>query len=406
MQLQGFKKYKLPDSPGVYIFKKDKKILYVGKATSLKNRVRSYFSNDLIKTRGPLLVDMVTQANDLDFQKTDSVLEALILEANLIKKHKPIYNTKEKDNKSYNFLVITKEEFPKVLIERGRVIEFTQGYSRSQIKSGATYHSVFGPFPSQQQLKTALKIVRKIFPFLTSKNESKLYQQIGLEPDISTTNAKKEYAKNIRNVSLFFKGKKKELLRHLEKEMRLQAKIKNFEKAAKIRNQIFALNHIQDISLIKNENINVESNFRIEAYDVAHMRGQHSVGVMTVIEDGEVKKSDYRKFILRSTKKGDDVGGLKEILNRRLGHTEWPMPNLIVIDGGKAQIRAASNVFEKVGVDIPIVSVVKDERHRPREILNLKSKIKSYERDILLANSEAHRFAIGFYRSKHRKNLI
>ena len=109
MDSQYLKKTKLPDLPGVYLFKKGKGIMYIGKATLLKDRVKSYFSNDLIATRGPLIVDMVFQADNIDFIKTDSVLEALILESNLIKKHQPKYNTKEKDDRSYNYVVITKE---------------------------------------------------------------------------------------------------------------------------------------------------------------------------------------------------------------------------------------------------------------------------------------------------------
>jgi len=120
MDNQYLKKKKIPDSPGVYLFKAGRDILYIGKATSLKDRVKSYFTKDLVGTRGPLLVEMIFKAKSLDFIKTDSVLEALILEANLIKKYQPRYNTKEKDNKSFNYVIITKEDWPRVLIERGR----------------------------------------------------------------------------------------------------------------------------------------------------------------------------------------------------------------------------------------------------------------------------------------------
>ena len=395
MKLQEFKKHNLPDNPGVYFFKKGKDILYIGKATSLCDRVRSYFSSDLIKTRGMLLVDMVTQADNIDFQKTDSVLEALILEAELIKKHQPIYNTKEKDNKSYNFLVITKDSLPKVYIERGRTISF----DRKQ------YKKVFGPFPSQNQLQSALKIVRKIFPFITNKSSSKLYEQIGLEPNMSSSDAKKDYLKNIRNIALFFQGKKGDLIKKMEAEMKSFAKNKEFERAAKIRNQIFSLNHLNDVSLIKDENVHVGSKVRIESYDVAHMSGKNSVGVMTVVEDGEVKKSDYRKFILRDTKRGDDVGGIEEILTRRLKHDEWPLPQIFVIDGGVGQRNRANKIIKSHSLNTPVVSVVKDDRHKPRDILGPKNIVSKYKKDILLSNNEAHRFAIDFFRNKARKGL-
>jgi excinuclease ABC subunit C len=203
MNRQDFEKIKFTQDPGVYLFKKNKEILYIGKATSLKDRVKSYFSPDLIKTRGPLLVDMVFLADNIDFIKTDSVLEALILEASLIKKYQPKYNTKEKDDKSYNFVVVTKEEFPKVLIERGKNLE----------NVGIKTQAIYGPFTNGGQLKEALKIIRKIFPFLDEKTSNKntygFYREISLVPNINNEEAKKEYKKTIKNIRLFLKVRKK-----------------------------------------------------------------------------------------------------------------------------------------------------------------------------------------------------
>jgi len=417
MNLRDFKKHKLPDSPGIYFFTRkpfdktqSKEILYIGKATSIKDRVRSYFSNDIISTRGSRIVDMVTLSDNIDFQETDSVLEALILEANLIKKHQPKYNIKEKDNKSYSFVVISKLStkssslFQSVSIERGRTLDFSDK---------TKYSDVFGPFPSKGQLEEALKIIRKIFPFFTNKKPSNFYKQLGLEPDISQADANKEYSKNIRHLKLFLKGKKKELVKKLEKEMSSLAKQQEFERANKVKRQIFALQHLNDISLIKKENINAqinsdsESDFRIESYDISHMNGENSVGVMTVVEDGEVKKSDYRKFILRRTKRGDDVGGIKEILERRLKHDEWPLPDLFVIDGGITQRNVTVKVLKefKLNKSISIVSVVKDDKHKPLKFLGPEKIAKKYKNEILLSNSEAHRFAINFFRSKQRKSF-
>src|SRR3989344_9699630 len=160
------KKIKIPDKPGVYFFKKGKNVLYIGKATSLKDRVRSYFGKDLIATRGLLIVDMVFKANNLKFQKCDSVLEDLILEVNLIKKHQPYYNTKEKSDKSFNYVCITREQLPKVLIVRGSNLKKISG-------------KIFGPYTSGTQLREAMKIIRKIFPFLDdkSKNYLEFYRQ-------------------------------------------------------------------------------------------------------------------------------------------------------------------------------------------------------------------------------------
>lgn len=397
MKLEDLKKINLPDTPGVYRFMLGKEVLYIGKATSLRDRVKSYFSNDLIKTRGPLILDMVTRADNVEFTKTDSVLEALILEADLIKKFQPIANTKEKDNKSYSFVVITKEKIPRVLIERGRNLEFNK----------KKYQEMFGPFPSLGQLKEALNIIRKIFPFISNESDSRLNQQLGLNPKMSDKNAMREYRNNLRHIKLFFKGKSLELKKQLEQEMNQLAAKKDFEFAAIKRNQIFALNHIRDVSLIKADNDEVKSlkqSFRIEAYDAAHMSGKNSVGVMTVVEDGEVKKSDYRKFILKTAARGDDVGSLEEILSRRLAHTEWPEPDLIVVDGSVAQRNRALKVLQDAGKNIPVVGVVKNEKHKPESLLGDEKMIKDNQRSILLANNEAHRFAITFYRQKQHKS--
>ncbi len=407
MNSQSFKKLKLPSEPGVYLFKYRGQILYIGKATSLKERVRSYFANDLLATRSPLIADMVFKANKIDFVKTDSVLEALILEAELIKKHQPKYNTKEKDDKSYNYVIITKEEFPRVLIERGRNLE------KNDLKLQAT----FGPFTNGTQLKDALKIVRKIFPF---RDTCKLNQDrpcfnygIGLCPGTCIgVISKTEYGKTIRNIKLFFQGMKKSILKNLEKEMSAFAKNQEFEKADKIKRMIFALNHIQDIALIKKDSYQEHTDkhqfasmFRIEAYDVAHISGTNTVGVMTVIENGSVNKNEYRKFKINLSIQ-NDVAGLEEILRRRLNHPEWQFPNLIVVDGSVAQKNIAEKILRELKQDIAVVAVTKDERHRPKIIQGREDLITKYKNEILLANSEAHRFAITYHRQKRNKSSL
>ena len=216
-----YKKLKLPDKSGVYFFlgpskggRKKKEILYIGKATSLRDRVRSYFANDVINTRGLLIVDMVFKADRVKFIETDSVLEALILEASLIKKHKPKYNTKEKDNKSFNYVCITREKLPRVIIKREREIKNkfflnfsplhpspTERYPRDRkIQKEFILSSMFGPFTNGGQLKEALKIIRPIFPYLDekSKNHYNFYKQVNLVPDINTKEGIEQYKKNIK----------------------------------------------------------------------------------------------------------------------------------------------------------------------------------------------------------------
>lgn len=412
----------LPDTPGVYIFLKRKvggegkkvvrtplstlhspfskhSVLYIGKATSLKDRVRSYFGSDLLATRSLLIERMIREVDDIDYKQTDSVLEALILESSLIKRYQPVYNTKEKDGKSFSYVVITKEEYPRVFSIRGRELQtqYDPDYFRN----------IYGPYTSGVSLKEALKIIRKIFPFrgekdaIDGKRKSRLNEEIGIVPNLRDGISRKEYDNIIKNISLFFEGKKLQILKNLNREMKELAKKMEFEKAREVKRKIFALTHINEAAILRGER-REEKGIRIEAYDVSHMSGRDMVGVMTVIENGLLQKSDYRKFNIKSIKDANDTGALAEILRRRFLHEEWALPALIVLDGGKAQINTAKKVLEEFGYGIPIVSVVKDEKHRAREILGNLSYRKQYEVDILLLNNEAHRFAINFHRRKTR----
>lgn len=399
---------KLPDAPGVYFFMADDTVLYVGKATSLRSRVGSYMRSDVVTSRGPLIQSLMEKATRIDHRETDSVLEALVLEAKLIKKYKPYHNTTEKSNKSFNHVIITKDDYPRVLLFREREI-LMEKITPKEIKYD------FGPFPNGTILRDALRIIRKIFPFRDKcepagnrKNkEGKpcFNNQIGLCPGVcNATITKKEYGRTIQHLRLFFEGHKKALKKSLEREMKRAAKEENFELAGEYKRQLFAIDHIQDVSLLKRESDEFDKNtFRIESYDIAHLSGKNTVGVMTVIEDGEVKKSDYRKFRIKSFTGADDTRALKEVLRRRLGHLEWPLPQLFVIDGGKAQRNAARSVLRELSAEVPVVSVVKDEHHQPRTLLGDPKLRRDYHEQILLSNSEAHRFAIKYHKQLRDK---
>ncbi len=398
---------KLPDAPGVYFFLGARKqILYIGKATSVKNRVRSYFTDDIKEKRSELIEKMVLEAKTLEHTITDSVLEALILETNLIRTHKPVYNTRSKDDKSYNHLVITNEEFPRVLVVRGK--DLTEQFNDKEIK----YE--FGPFTSGTLFREALKIVRKLFKFYDTKRpvgeekgkflKGKLdfNRQIGLYP---TEENKEEYNRTIRHIRLFFEGKKQQVIKELEKDMMRLAKQEKFEEAHIIKKRIFALTHIQDIALIKDDNrmYRDDKRVRIEAYDVAHMGGKDMVGVMTVIESGEVAKDEYRKFKIKTLNDANDPAALKEVLERRLNHPEWPLPQIIVVDGSTAQKNAAEAVLRATGHVIPVVAVVKDDRHKPIRLIGQKHLLELHQQSILHANAESHRFSITYHRLKRDK---
>lgn len=402
MKKQDLIQCSLPDNPGVYFFRdSDGTILYIGKATSLKDRVRSYFNPDLMATRGLRLVTMVTLASTVTYQETGSVLEALLLESKFIKDHVPIYNAKEKDDKSFTCVVITKEDFPRVLVMRIR------DYEKRFTKKDSL--AVYGPFASLSQLKEAMKIIRKMFPYRDTceLNASKpcFNAQLKLCPAVCVgAITKEEYKKNIANIRKLFEGKKHEIKVSLEKDMREYAKRQMFEKAAVARNTLFALDHIKDISLIKEDEILSfkNRNFRIEAYDAAHISGTSRVGVMVALEGGEPLKSDYRKFKLEEGI-NDDYEALRQILLRRFSHKEWRYPDLLVIDGGQAHKQIAEKVLASLCLLIPCVSVVKDERHKPKDIIGDTASVDYHKKDILFANNEAHRFAIGYHKSLRNK---
>jgi excinuclease ABC subunit C len=414
MERKELAKYDLPDCPGVYLFTqgkgKAKKVLYVGKATSLRDRVRSYFDVELIATRGPRIVDMVTQADGLMHETTPTVLEALVREAALIREYDPPANTLGKDGKSFLYAVITDEEIPRVLAIRGKDIDF------ERMRSGITkLKHTYGPFPSGYQLREALRLIRRIFPFYDTPRpvgegnkhlqaKVEFNRQIGQYPrDMS----KSQYMRSIRNVGLFLSGRVKTLRTMLTKEMKTAAKNEEFEEAAATRRQLFALDHVQDVSLIKEDRNDEKAAPRIEAYDTAHLSGTNAIGVMTVIENSLPMKRDYRTFRIRGyggKSTNDDIASLKEILSRRLGHPEWPLPRAIVVDGGKTHKKAAEDVLKQYEIGIPVAAVVKDERHRPREVIGaLRAGIT--EADAVLANSEAHRFSITLHRKARNKTM-
>ncbi|MFA5996200.1 MAG: GIY-YIG nuclease family protein [Candidatus Paceibacterota bacterium] len=411
MQRSDLNKFDLPDVPGVYLFRKGRTVLYVGKATSLRSRVRSYFDDDLIATRGPRIVDMVTKADRIVHEATPTVLEALVREAALIKKYQPKANVDGKDDSTFLYVGITEEEIPRVLMIRGKDIDF-----KKQTTDGYSLKSIYGPFPSGAQLKEGLRLIRRIFPFFDtpkpvgtkSKHQAAKIEFNTQIKQYPRAFSEKEYRRTIRRVMLFLSGRGKELRAMLEKEMKQAAKEERFEDAAEARRELFALNHIQDVSLIKDENLkDTRSGYvsgRIEAYDTAHLSGTNAIGVMVVVEGGAPNRKEYRTFRIRGVQKNDDIASLKEILSRRLGHPEWSLPKVIVVDGGKMQKKAAEAVLAEAGVMIPVIAVVKDERHRPREIIGARRERVS-EADAVLANSEAHRFSLAKHRQARSRDI-
>jgi len=385
---------KFPDLPGVYMMRDGRKsLLYIGKASSLKRRVLSYFQRPQ-ETR---LQKMLSQVKNIEVKKTDSVIEALFLENDLIKKYQPKYNLKLKDDKTFLGIFITKEDWPKIVPAR----------TTQKLPAGEFY----GPFPSADEVREALQIIRKIFPFRVScqplSGKACFEYHLGMCPGVCAGKISQEdYQKTIRQIKSFLKGRKREVIRDLEKEMRLAARKLEFEKASRLRDRTFALKHIQDVALITEENLKNPQDVpgRIEAYDVSNISGAFVTGSMVVFTEGLIDKSEYRKFKVKMVKGADDVSSLKEILNRRLNHSEWAMPDLILIDGGKGQVNGAREVLAGRRLNIPVVGIAKGPNRDKEEIIGTNNL--SVDKKLLIrARDEAHRFAIQYYRLRHRRSL-
>lgn len=395
----------LPDEPGVYIFYKGSTPLYVGKATNLRSRVRSYFDPLLPVKRSQKVAAAVRDATRIETRVTDSVLEALLLESRLIKMWMPAGNTDAKDDKSYWYVIITKERVPRVLSVRGRVLPLTVP-QRLVAKR-------YGPFVHGKALKEALAIIRNIFSFYDTPfpitdalsphaaRKVAFNQSIGVYPSDTRV-----YKRDLRHITMLFDGKKQAIVTELEAEMARASKELRFEDAATCKRKLFALKHIRETALIGAEYREPDvAQFRIEGYDTSHLRGGHARAAMVVVDAGEPVKAEYRLFTIDDAN-GDDIRALKEALTRRLTHSEWPLPQLIVIDGGEVHLSAAKEVVHAEHPTIELVAVVKDERHKPREILGRREIIEVHKAGILLANTEAHRFSLSRHRRARNKAAI
>lgn len=364
---------KLPLSPGIYQWMDRKgEILYIGRATSLRRRVLQYFRKDI----DPRIAEMVASAYDIKHKTTDTVLESVILEANLIKKHWPKYNVKDKDNRSFVYVAIPKTDYPHPIIVRERELQ----------KYPVATNKIFGPYQSAMLVKNALRIIRRIIPYSTCKpNQGKpcFDRQIGVCPGICTGEiSKQDYQKNIKNIVLLLSGQKKRLLGKLKKE--------NPQQAA-------AFQHIQDVTLISRDELIGESRRqRIEAYDISHFAGKEPIGAMTVFTDGQPDKAQYRLFNIKEAPTSDDLAALEEVLTRRLRHKEWQLPDLIVIDGGKPQVDRIANLFHELHITIPMLGISKyqgDKLVFPPKTKETVKKISASIKTVLLqARDEAHRF--------------
>ena len=355
----------LPRTPGVYFHKSASgEIIYVGKAAVLKNRVRQYFQDS--RGRDNKTMALVAEIADTDWIETESEVDALFLESEMVKRYMPRYNVLLRDDKSQMYVRIDmKSEWP------------TVSFTRNPADDGAEY---VGPFYNGFALKKALRYLRRVFPYLTRRRrpgQSKLDEDLGLSPRLS--DGTELYKANLRKLISYIKGNRKAIAAELERDMKTAARLHDFERAADLRNKLSAMRELQrrvcfgdkeflDISkdkaladLAKLLGLN-DIPVRIEGYDISHMSGRQVVASMVVFTNGASDRAEYRKF--KVSEKNDDTGNIYQTIFRRLSERHlksWGRPDLLLIDGGKGQLAAAIRARDERGVTVPVVSIAKRE---------------------------------------------
>lgn len=423
----------LPQKPGIYKFlDKEKEILYIGKATNLKNRVRSYFSSNLYDR--PRIKQIIPLIDSIEVIETNNEIESLVLESILIKKYKPLYNTEKKDDKSYVWIYIsTKDVFPTVKIVRK--------VTNTELKKGR----LFGPYPNSSSTKRIFTYLRKLYPFCTCKKETSrecLYFHLGLCPGpYSGHISKDDYRKNINEIIKFLEGRKRGQIKELEREMKIYSQDKKYEKAAELRDKITDLKYLgesidfvyedteksylerrketlkRSFLALKTE-IGVRTLSRIECYDVSNIQGKNAYVSMVVAEDGIINRSQYRIFKIKGEEKPNDPLMLKEAISRRFNIKNREkydkLPDLVLIDGGKAQLSVVRSVLPN---KITLLGISKGKRLK-REgkrvndefwfpLNNQIKRINIENKEVLIdLRDEAHRFAILHHRKARRKESV
>ncbi len=413
---QKIKLKSLPSSPGVYFHKnKEGEVIYVGKAAVLKNRVRQYFQNT---EKDPKTKALVEEIYDTDWIIVDTEMDALFLESEMIKRYKPKWNILLRDDKTVSYVRIDmKSEIPYV------------STTRQPQDDKATY---IGPFYAKNTINTALRILRKVFPYYDRPYDGKktLNTDLNLTPGIETGKTTPlEYKKTLRKLIRYLEGDREKLIKDLEKEMKKEAALQNFEKAAELRNQYFGLKGLKKkIVFSDKEFLDISSDQalkqleklldmpkpprRIEGYDISHEQGTNVVASMVVFINGVSDRSEYRKFKMRK-QRNDDAASMREVIERRLKHEEWEYPDLIILDGAENQISAVSDLLEEL--NIPIIGRDKSGDHSrnanvvivlPNGMHETLPSDSHIAKLIARIDEESHRFAISYHRLLKRKTMI
>lgn len=397
-----------PDASGVYIMKDSSgKILYIGKAKSLKKRLTSYLSRELADRTQALMANVT----DIELRLTPTEALALVLEAALVHQHQPKYNVMLRDDKSFPFVKITNEEFPAICVVRKKESD------------GAAY---FGPYTSAKLLREALIVIRRHFPYRSCKTLPKkacIYYRIGLSPAPCIGKiSKREYVRTLENISLILEGRTDSLIRKLGLAMKQKAKEHKFEEAAAIRDQIAALSEIgpmqagpyatKELEDLKNLIGLKRLPERIEAFDISNVSGKEACGSMVSFYKGSPDKNNYRRFKIKTVEGIDDYRMLAEVVRRRyarLIEEKLIFPDLILIDGGKGHLLTAEQEVRKLGLPIPLISIAKQEENI---YTTNKPSVISFSSDTPALNlirrirDEAHRFAVAYHHVLRRKKII
>ena len=415
----------IPQSSGCYLFKNEKgQIIYVGKSKFLPKRVKSYFQKNHKDKKTTFLVNEI---RDVDFMTTDDESQALLLEDELIKTHKPKYNIKAKDDRSRRwFITLSDEEFPRLLVCNPSNFS---GQILLESTSSNTCYEIY-------------KMVHDIFNLrscsydLTEENILKEKFKTCLEFHLNRCNApcvsniqKFSYLKIVSEMKDVFSFQFDKVRNSLRRYMKHYSEQMEFEKAQDIKNRMSVVDDLQnkmETFRVRRYN-NIAREFKeslgllnvpslIEAFDNSHTAGDCQVSALVRYKNGKTDKSNYRKFNIKTVEGPDDYASFTEVLNRRfkrLLDEKQELPSLVVIDGGKGQLGVAKKVFESLGLlsSIDLISISKNDKHQSQTIHTIDGSsfdIPRNEFGFLLAEvqNEVHRFVITFHRQKRSKKVI
>jgi len=403
----------IPTTTGIYIFLKDKKPTYIGKSVNLRARLNSHFENAKVD---PKESSIISSSNKIEYIVTDSEFKALLLESKYIQKYKPRYNVRWRDDKSFLYIKITvKDQYPKILI------------TRRESDKNALY---FGPFSSVKIIRNILKEIRRVFPFCTQRNISNrpcFYAKIHLcnpcpnviektESETEKSKLQNLYNKNIRGVIKVLDGTPDLILKSLYSNLSKLKGAERYEEAIPIRERILRLERmiilrkfdeevieqynqserqLNALKHILNKYLPIKSLLRIECYDMSTMMFENSTASMVVFTDGLSDKKEYKRFKIK-TDAQSDFEMFDEVLRRRFKN-KWPKPDLIVVDGGKPQVRVAQKVLKEFNTLIPLIGIAK----RPDRLIIGDDSLRTIKpprhhpgfRLIQALRDESHRFA-------------